>query len=681
VKLASVSLALVVALLALPANGQSTTDRRLPPPEPFFRDSGILPNPALEHRILHVEPVTAPGAAWLRVYFGETLLGPGSYLRITSELDGEVQELNAEALAMWRNSSAYFNGDSLTIEVVGGPVTQENRMVIEAVASEAAPTTPDSLCGADDRVPSDEDFAGRILPNGCSAALWNEDSCLVSAGHCYDAASDAQVIEFRVPHNAANCSHQHPPVDDQFPILDRLWTATGVGSDWAVSTTGTNSLGQGPVDRYGEFRPIALTIPGVGEPITIWGYGSDSECLLDNVQQISEGVITVLGSGSLLHNADTTGGSSGSGVIHNGTIVSAHTHAGCPQNGSTRIDLPAFATARANLCIGEIGSVTLDNSHYYCAATMTIKVEDSSLIGMTQQDVKLSSSSEPEGESLTLPTMYAAVFAATFPLAEVLPPVTGDGILSVVEGDTITVTYIDADDGGGALQVPRLATATVDCTGPVISDVQFGLVGFFSAEVHWSTDEASSSAATAIAPVGGASASDPTPVTNHSLLLDGLAPCSDYAVAVSSTDFVGNETIDNNAGAFYTLNTNCPEVPPVPDGSPGTGPVRANRLAGSAIEILWDNQCPASGPTKVIYGQLARLDEYFVLGALCDIPADAESTIWENPFFGDLWFLVLKDSGLGLESSWGQSTAGERNGTQNSGRCDTFGKDISGTCP
>jgi hypothetical protein len=83
----------------------------------------------------------------------------------------------------------------------------------------------------------------------------------------------------------------------------------------------------------------------------------------------------------------------------------------------------------------------------------------------------------------------------------------------------------------------------------------------------------------------------------------------------------------------------------------------------------------------VIYGQLHRLSEYFVLGALCDIPPDAESTVWANPFFGDLWFLVLKDSGLGAESSWGRSSSGERNGVWNSGQCGTSAKDTSGNCP
>jgi hypothetical protein len=119
----------------------------------------------------------------------------------------------------------------------------------------------------------------------------------------------------------------------------------------------------------------------------------------------------------------------------------------------------------------------------------------------------------------------------------------------------------------------------------------------------------------------------------------------------------------------------------VPDGGPGTEPVRVRGLDGDAIEILWDNQCPASGPTKIVYGPMHLVSEYRVLNALCDIPADAEGLVWERPFFGSFWFLVLKDSGLGVESSWGRSSSGERNGTVHSGQCGTIQKNTSTTCP
>ena len=69
-------------------------------------------------------------------------------------------------------------------------------------------------------------------------------------------------------------------------------------------------------------------------------------------------------------------------------------------------------------------------------------------------------------------------------------------------------------------------------------------------------------------------------------------------------------------------------------------------------------------------------------GAVIGIgPPDAESHVWPNPFFGDFWFLVLKDSGLGVESSWGQSSFGERNGDVASGRCGATEKNTTTTCP
>ncbi len=46
-------------------------------------------------------------------------LAAGSFIRITSSLDGQAQELDAAALAAWHHSSAYFNGDTVIVEVVG----------------------------------------------------------------------------------------------------------------------------------------------------------------------------------------------------------------------------------------------------------------------------------------------------------------------------------------------------------------------------------------------------------------------------------------------------------------------------------------------------------------------------------------------------------------------------------
>ena len=71
---------------------------------------------------------------------------------------------------------------------------------------------------------------------------------------------------------------------------------------------------------------------------------------------------------------------------------------------------------------------------------------------------------------------------------------TTNGQLSVVNGDTISVVYVDADDGVGGTNVPRTATAGADCIAPVISAVLADNVTGNSARITWNTNESASSA-------------------------------------------------------------------------------------------------------------------------------------------------------------------------------------------
>ena len=56
-------------------------------------------------------------------------------------------------------------------------------------------------------------------------------------------------------------------------------------------------------------------------------------------------------------------------------------------------------------------------------------------------------------------------------------------------GDTVTATYIDADDGMGGTDLTRTDTAAVDCSPPVISNVQATNVEARSAVIEFATDE------------------------------------------------------------------------------------------------------------------------------------------------------------------------------------------------
>ncbi len=315
----------------------------------YHVDSGVQNNPGIGAQTVFLDVVSIQDAAWLRLYFAEVHLEADSFIRITSLLDQEVQELDANGLAMWDNSTAYFNGNALLVELVAAPGTTKNRFVIDQVAMETAVAQPAGgcgVCGADKRVPSDEDWSARLLPAGCTASVWNTESCLVSAGHCM---GGQMVIQFRVPNSNPNCSLNHPPATEQFPITSFLFTNGGIGNDWAAMTSGTNSLGETPFDRYGEFRPIASSPPGVGNALTIWGFGVDSQCTLSQTQQTSSGSVTQVFSTSFRHNVDVSGGNSGSGIIHNGEILGIVTHCPCP-TWATRVDHVNFVAARDQLC-------------------------------------------------------------------------------------------------------------------------------------------------------------------------------------------------------------------------------------------------------------------------------------------------------------------------------------------
>jgi hypothetical protein len=98
---------------------------------------------------------------------------------------------------------------------------------------------------------------------------------------------------------------------------------------------------------------------------------------------------------------------------------------------------------------------------------------------------------------------------------------------------------------------------------------------------------------------------------------------------------------------------------------------------GSEISVTWDDQCTPTN-VNILYGSLDQVSTYAVSGAVCDI---LNPEAWTAAPAGNLWFVVVSDDGAGVESSWGLSTEGERNGLTDSGMCGITAKDILGTCP
>jgi V8-like Glu-specific endopeptidase len=328
----------------------------------FSMDSGFQDNLADQAEVLFDGTVHVDNASWIRLYFTDTVINSGieasqsGYIRITSALDNEVQELNDADLQMWNDTSAYFNGDTLYVELIGAPGSTGNRVAIAYVAVEypveGGTAGSCGICNTDDRVPSNVDWTARTLPVGCTASVYNEQSCMVTAGHCSDGAGD-QVAQFRVPASNGDCSLNNPPVAEQFPVTGRIFTNGGIGNDWSVLTTGTNNLGQKPFDRYGVFIPIAAAPANVNDVASITGYGVDDQCTRTQIQQTHTGRITQVLGNHYRYLIDMTFGNSGSDVVVNGQCVAINTHCQnvqCPENFGTRVDLAAFVNARQQLC-------------------------------------------------------------------------------------------------------------------------------------------------------------------------------------------------------------------------------------------------------------------------------------------------------------------------------------------
>jgi hypothetical protein len=171
---------IVGALAASPVYAQLTLDAPLDQVMlEYVVDSGIQADVPGDPSTVFATTIEIEGASWMRIYFGDAELAPGSFIRMTSLFDAEVQVLDAGGLAQWSNSSAYFNGDAVHVELVAAAGTKANRLRIARLAHAtvippAAAGGPGDcgICGGvDDRVPSSEEWTARLFPAGCTASV------------------------------------------------------------------------------------------------------------------------------------------------------------------------------------------------------------------------------------------------------------------------------------------------------------------------------------------------------------------------------------------------------------------------------------------------------------------------------------------------------------------------------
>ncbi|MCU0225150.1 MAG: M28 family metallopeptidase [Acidobacteria bacterium] len=204
------------------------------------------------------------------------------------------------------------------------------------------------------------------------------------------------------------------------------------------------------------------------------------------------------------------------------------------------------------------GRVTVDKPVLTCSENAAFRVTDIDLNTDpgTAQTVLLqaSSSAEPAGEWVTATETgpNTSVFAASIPL-HAGAAVPGDGRLSVADGDTLTATYRDDDDGAGA-QGLSYATARLDCAGPAITNLRVEQITDVRATIRFTTAEAGDTVVEwGTTPALGQTIANGTPVLEHAATINQGATCQPLYFRVRSKDQYGNERVASEGSGPYQL--------------------------------------------------------------------------------------------------------------------------------
>jgi len=281
---------------------------------------GPVDNPGAVEQVMAATIVSRPGAPSIRVYFaGGEVLGKGTYLRITSVADGLSQRIDSNEIVQWRWSSAWFNGDSVLLELVCGPSTSGNTITVTRSCEIGAMPAPELGCNQCFAMPppSNELWSARMVnftnPYYCSAAMWSTHSCLVSAAHCRHPVGS--VAQFNVPPSTPAGVPVHPAPHDQYVVTGRQdgFIAT---QDWSVMTTAT-SAGLSAFQRQGQLRRIGSQVTrAMGDAIRTPGYGlSPDEMGPQNLaQKVTVGQVTSATTFNFYYDGYSQSGNSGGGI-------------------------------------------------------------------------------------------------------------------------------------------------------------------------------------------------------------------------------------------------------------------------------------------------------------------------------------------------------------------------------
>lgn len=200
------------------------------------------------------------------------------------------------------------------------------------------------------------------------------------------------------------------------------------------------------------------------------------------------------------------------------------------------------------------GSLSLDKSYYRSDDTMIISLNDLDLnltSGTDTATIQVSSEHNPEQQLTLFETSSPGTFRADLQLST---------SLTLTDGEIITLTYTDANNGEGA-STTLTVTATVDDTPPLITDISLTDIDENSVRVSWSSNETTTTKF--YYKTDGDtfwSEVELTAATEHIIQLTDLVSSTLYQFKIISTDYAGNTAVADNDAAFYSFSTDLEEI-------------------------------------------------------------------------------------------------------------------------
>jgi subtilisin-like proprotein convertase family protein len=552
--------------------------------------------PSAEPALVWSEALHVPGATYLAPHFARFELAPQDFVLVRSPDRKQVwryERLGRANLGREGFWSSHVKGDRVVVELYSRWAEGAFGFVIDRVARgyterevlevNGLDGIDRAICGADDSDwapcfeqsdPQIYDAArttARLLINGsagCTGWLVGCEGHLLTNNHCIDSASDALNTDYEFLAEGATCSTNCTGFGACPGIVEATsgtLIRTSAALDYALI-----KLPDSLAEDYGFLR-LRDSGPVVGERIFIpqhaaaWGKriavessDPDDASGFCEVSSLNRPPCTG-GPGDVGYQCDTRDGSSGSAVVayDDLRVVALHHCANCPNRGlnivdviaSLGADLPACATAQL------AGTIELDHTLYRCDLAPTITVRDDSILGAGSVAVSAWSDSESVPETVELaefpPGRFSGVLALGGEAAQA-----GDGVLSVGDGDTLHVEYVDADDGAGGANVVQRVSAALDCAAPALAGTRADLVTGTSATVEWTTNEPADGRVehgesqslgqlSGVGPLG----------TEHRIRVGGLAECATHWFSVSSADVAGNTGADDNGGLLFQFDT------------------------------------------------------------------------------------------------------------------------------